>query len=63
MGFNKKMVPSLPELEDMIKNKPEIVKVYINADMLVGPSDSLQLIDDFRKNLKQKEVIPDTSTR
>jgi hypothetical protein len=63
MAFNKKMVPSLAELENMIKNKPEIVKLYINADMLVGPSDSLQLIDDFRKNLQKKEVIPSASMR
>lgn len=54
MGFNKKYVPELEELKWRLAEYPESLKHYLNADALIGPSDSMRYLDEMAE--KQKEA-------
>jgi hypothetical protein len=49
MGFNKKYVRPLDELKKELEENPERLKYYIKADALIGPSESIQYIEDLIK--------------
>lgn len=47
MGFNKIYVEDLEELKAELKEKPENLKYYAKADMLIGPSESIRYLEEL----------------
>jgi hypothetical protein len=54
MGFNKKYVPSLTELQKELEKTPSAIKSYWRADLLIGPSDTISYIESLRKSKNEK---------
>lgn len=52
MGFSKKYVPEYHLLvKELLTIKPiDAVTKYTGADALIGPTDSMELLNDFIKN-------------
>ena len=54
MSVNKAMLPELDSLEKEVKTDgiDKVVSHYINADVLIGPSDSIEYIKKLIKDFK-----------
>lgn len=55
MGFNTRYLPPLEELKILIKEQPEIVKYYLNADALIGSEESVDYVTLMGKRLTSKK--------
>lgn len=55
MGFNKKYLPSLEEFKKILENNPDYIKYCWKADALIGPSETLNYIDEEWKKLQEKK--------
>jgi len=56
MSFNKKYVRSLDELKEELKNYPDHLRYYVNADALIGPPESINYIEKMWK-LQEKAKL------
>jgi|AOAMet1_03_M0_10_1038530.scaffolds.fasta_scaffold08628_2 hypothetical protein len=55
MGFNKRYVPEVKELKKTLLEKGSnwFYKIYVTSpDALIGPSESIEFIEEFQKNNK-----------
>ena len=57
MGFNKKMVPPLAELQKQLETSPNVINNYLRADALIGPSNSINYIETLCKS-KDEKISP-----
>lgn len=55
MGFNTRYLPPLEELKILVKEQPEIVKLYLNADALIGSEESVDYLTLISKKLTSKK--------
>jgi len=56
MSFNKKYVRSLDELKEELEKYPDHLRYYVNADALIGPSESIDYIEKMWK-LQEKAKL------
>jgi len=56
MGFNKKTLPSLRELKDMLRANPALVNYDWGADALIGPSESIDYIEHLWVEYQQNKL-------
>jgi hypothetical protein len=47
--MNIKRVPELEELKKLLEKQPDFLKIYQNAETLIGPSDSISYIVELVK--------------
>ena len=55
MGFNKRYVPEVKELKKTLLEKGSnwFYKIYVTSpDALIGPSESIEFIEEFQKTIK-----------
>ena len=52
MSINKRYVPELPKLKQILleNGADSFYKMYSKPDVLIGPNDSIKFIDDFMRN-------------
>lgn len=62
MGFNKKYVRKLEELKEELKNNPDSIIYYMNADALIGSKESIDYLDEFWVEYKKKQDILKSSS-
>ena len=55
MGFNKKRVPPLNELIALLENDPQSLNRYMNADSIVGPTESVDYVLALIRTKLEKE--------
>jgi hypothetical protein len=59
MGFNKRYLPDLPELETLRSkfscDEDFLKKIIGKSEALIGPSDSMRYIETMEDSIKQKK--------
>lgn len=59
MGFNKRYIPDLPELENLRSkfscDEDFLKKIIGKSEALIGPSDSMRYIETMEDSIKQKK--------
>jgi hypothetical protein len=46
MGFNKKSLPPVHELIDIVKKNPDYIKSIMQADMVMGSTESMKFYEE-----------------
>jgi len=47
----KHHLPDLEQLKKEVLNSPELLESYLNADILTGPGESIEYIEELKQQL------------
>ena len=52
----KHHLPDLEQLKTEVLNSPELLESYLNADILTGPGESIEYLEEIKQQLNDDDT-------